>query len=462
MLKQKIFCFTKLLLLFVLIISGCATENDSAEIIMPQCLGGDTAYCTCVTGETGIRVCQDMGQWLSCQCPKGVSPPYGPVDGAPQACALDEDADRNPEADVGQVTKTIEADFGMVPDGEAFSGDPSEDGPYDDIFTALVELPIVAETRLIGDMTIDVSEGIISGKTYFPQENDRPVDSPLPLVIVLAGWQAGSINYEDYSVHIAGYGFAVVGLDTHSNPLGASHFQEAIEISQAINWIIASLDSPLKGRIDTSKIALLGHSKGGKLTFIAAALDHRIDIAVALDPSNSGGPPCYIEALLSPIMPDLDCNAQPMAPNCATGESGFAHYMQAESLVIGVPRDDLYNPDKHHNAIHFYRGASSPAMLVYLDGRHTSQVPPLKTWLLPQEQVDLFSMLFGGFLDGLGGIFGIGDAEVIKITKAANMSLLLKRFKGMWGEDLDKWLPDNDTGVDHLLSHEIVIRAEAK
>ena len=145
------------------------------------------------------------------------------------------------------------------------------------------------------------------------------------------------------------------------------------------------------------KIAVAGHSKGGKVSFFTAVIDDRVDLAIGWDPSNSGGPPCFI----GNVVPGLSCNALPAAPNCMIESPGNLHFMQAESLVLGEPRDNAVNPDKHHNSVHFYRGAPSPASLVLFNAGHVAP--------LPMEVL---------------GLSIAGDATVIKWNKAVHMALL--------------------------------------
>ena len=353
---------------------------------------------------------------------------------APAPCAEDPDADINPDSDVSQVTKINTPDFGRVPDGGEFTGNPAENGEYG-VYAEALLIPIAAETRRAAGHTITVEDGFLQGKAYLPQEDGNIVDGQLPLIIVLPGFSASYIFYESYATHFASHGFAVIGVDTRFGLMEITHDAEAVEVSQTISWADSSEDSPLKGRLDMTKIAVSGHSKGGKVAFFAAAIDNRIDIVIGWDPSNSGGPPCFI----ADFFDDLDCNAQPVAPNCAAGESGIEHYMNAESLVLGVPRDPFLNPDKHHNAIHFYRGAPSPTMLVHFNAGHASA--------LPLE---------------IGGVTIVGHPEVIELNKAVQMSLLLTRFKGMTGNHLDEYLPDTPVGMTNLMSRGIVIRSESK
>jgi hypothetical protein len=55
-----------------------------------------------------------------------------------------------------------------------------------------------------------------------------------------------------------------------------------------------------------------------------------------------------------------------VAPNCLVEDSGIVHQLNAETLVLRAAPDGA-NPEPEHNAIHFYRGAPSPATLIDFD-----------------------------------------------------------------------------------------------
>ena len=343
-----------------------------------------------------------------------------PMPDPPRPCAEDPDADKHPNSDVNQVTGTVVPDFGEVPEGGEFKGKPEEAGPYG-VFTQKVKVPILAGTLEAAGYKIQVTNGVLDGTVYAPSLDggNTVADGPFPLIVVLPGHGVSYTSYATYSLHFASHGFAVLGVDTRSNLTTATHDKEAFEVVQCINWMEAG-NNPVAGKLDMTKVAMAGHSKGGKVSFFAAALDPRIDIVIGWDPSNSGGPPCSI-----PV--PMDCNLFPVAPNCQAQDPGVLHYMHAETLVLGEPRDSLVNPDRHHNSIHFYRGAPSPASLVFFDAGH---VAPMSS-----------------------------DA-VIAINKRVQMAMLLSRFKGMTG--LESYLPDQPEGRDYLENFDIVIRVENK
>jgi dienelactone hydrolase len=244
-------------------------------------------------------------------------------------------------------------------------------------------------------MQIVVRAGRISGTAWVPQGS-----AVHELVVMLPGFATSHSAYTAYAEHLASHGFVVVGVDTRSNLLMSSHDTEAVEVVRTLDWLLE--DSPFKQRIDATKVAVAGHSKGGKLAFFAAALDARIDVVIGWDPVNGGGGPCAF---------DPNCNAMPVAPNCAVMAQGIEQYMRAESLVIGAPPDPDLNPEASQNCVHFYRGAPSPAALIVLATSHAA-------WSA-----------------------GANEPDVFRITKAATLARLLQRFRNVAG--LDDYLPES-------------------
>ena len=94
------------------------------------------------------------------------------------------------------------------------------------------------------------------------------------------------------------------------------------------------------------------------MSFYAASLDPRIDLVAAWDPSNSGGPPCFLGDLAGG-----SCNDFAVAPNCEADDSGRLHLIQAESLIFGA-QDMTLTPDTHLHADRFFYGAPSPTVFI--------------------------------------------------------------------------------------------------
>lgn len=327
----------------------------------------------------------------------GASPQVPPGE---EAIAATPDAPCNEDLQV--FNGRVVPDLGVVPAGEPFTSNPEDSGPFAVTATDF-EVPIEGGTLDTVGYTITMDSSQQPATAYMPDG----ADGQLPLVVVLAGFQASYTIYADFSNHFASHGFAVLGLDTRSNLNEASHDTESWEVIQAIDYVLSG-NSPMADRIDATKIAVSGHSKGGKLSYFVAAMDDRVDQVIAWDPQNAGGPPCFVTSFLGG-----DCNGQPVAPNCGAlndtmtpQPEGVLHYMQAASLLLAAPEDGLLTPDSNHNGRHFYRGAPSPAEYVLFDAGHAD-------W--PAE------------------------ADVGRISKAIQLATLLTRFKGMTG--LDTYLP---------------------
>ncbi|MCC6217723.1 MAG: hypothetical protein IT376_22890 [Polyangiaceae bacterium] len=289
--------------------------------------------------------------------------------------------------DVDRDNGAVVPELGVVPDGGSLPADPLANGPF-----AIDEQPV--------DWPRPPGEGgTLPGTIYAPKlDGTAASGGPFPLVLVMPGFGATYPDYAKYSRQIASHGFVVLGLNTAEGAItagAADHEQEARRAIAAMGWMLSQ--GPLASRIDATKIAMAGHSKGGKVAFWAAALDVRVDLVIGWDPSNAGGPPCFIDP--------AGCNANPVAPNCNTPGSGVLHLMHAETFIVGV-RPDTMNPEAAHNALNFYRGAPGPATYLQAKGSHA------------------------GF--AAGGLAGaLGDEKLQALALRATTGHLLRRFRGV-------------------------------
>jgi dienelactone hydrolase len=106
-----------------------------------------------------------------------------------------------------------------------------------------------------------------AGTIYYPRDADRQVGG----VAVAPGFTERQQHIEWWGPRLASHGFAVLILDT--NDVGDRPELRAEALIAAIRLLRDENDrqgSPLRGRIDPTKMAVMGHSMGGGGALIAA------------------------------------------------------------------------------------------------------------------------------------------------------------------------------------------------
>ncbi len=337
-----------------------------------------------------------------------------------ESCGTDLDADNG----------AVRPDWGRIPKGGTFSGDPLQPGAFK-VVKKDFKVPNPDKTLHPLPLTM-----------YSPsKDGSRAAAGKRSLVLVLPGYGktfglglAGTYpSYAFYSEHLVSHGFVVVGMNFIAGGIGiplattenlGAHFltqqeKNVDEVRAVLDFILS--DGGAKAQIDDSKIAIAGHSEGGKIAFFAAVEDSRIDMVLGWDPQNAGGgTPCA-------GAPDT-CNRLPIAPICpdpqddSASNQGRMNELHAETLVFAA-RDSATIPDSHQFAENFYRGAPSPAhLLLFLDAKH-------ENW-------------------------SDGDNPVSQATMRAQLALLLTRFQGVTG--LDDYLPGAPKlteGIENVEQH---------
>jgi len=274
--------------------------------------------------------------------------------------------------------------------------DPLERPEEYDVFTEPVTIPNPEDPA-----------SPLRGHIYAPSEDggSSMAPGPFPFAVFMPGFSATHGLYNVYSNHLASHGTLVIGFDF----IIQAGFDGAHDTlaRQAMAVIDHALDSggPLAGYVDGTRVATAGHSLGGKLAFYAAALDPRIRVVMAVDPSNSGGPPCFIS--------EEWCNAYPVAPNIVTGAEGVLDDVNAASFIMRAAPDLFLNPDEQSNAQYFFTGLDGA-------GLHGVKTPAL-----------YFDM------DGISHAAWLTNPNIMRITKRTMAAWLKAHFDG---DDMEAYI----------------------
>src|SRR5690606_37891091 len=102
---------------------------------------------------------------------------------------------------------------------------------------------------------------------YYPANKAEPFGA----IAISPGFTQGQEDMSWWGPRLASHGFAVLTLDTNERRdyphLRAAALVAALDVLEGEN----SRDgSPLKGKLDTDKLAIMGHSMGGGGTLLAA------------------------------------------------------------------------------------------------------------------------------------------------------------------------------------------------
>lgn len=89
----------------------------------------------------------------------------------------------------------------------------------------------------------------------------------LPVALLLQGGKVHRQHYSEYAAAVASYGFVVVTPNHRRlNFFDTDYYASTSQVGETLSWMAtenASVSSPLRGRIDTDTMVLLGHSFGG-------------------------------------------------------------------------------------------------------------------------------------------------------------------------------------------------------
>lgn len=170
-------------------------------------------------------------------------------------------------------------------------------------------------------------------------------DAPMGGVVMAPGFRASAGNYEWWGPALASLGYAVMILDTNSPTDGLAARSAALVAGvEFLKRENANPDSPLSGKFDTSRVAIMGHSMGGGAALAAAAeLGDAIQAVIPLS---------------------LYC--------CEPGGSFSADYagLDTPALIIASATDNVAPPAEHARLLYDAIGSSDKIYLEFAEGDH--------------------------------------------------------------------------------------------
>jgi len=191
--------------------------------------------------------------------------------------------------------------------------------------------PFAVSTKTISSLS---ARGFGGGTIYYPTST---AEGTFGVVAISPGYTAAQSTISWLGPRIASQGFVVITIDTNSrfDQPGSRGNQLLAALDQTI------ADTTVRGRIDASRQAVMGHSMGGGGTLEAAKSRRSIEATVGLTPWN-----------LDKSWPEVE----------------------AASLEIGAQNDSIAPPGSH--AIPFYNSLTNAERRAYLELRGASHFAP--------------------------------------------------------------------------------------
>ena len=130
-------------------------------------------------------------------------------------------------------------------------------------------------------LSVPSGNGFGGGYLYYPTDTSLAWGA----VAIVPGYSALFANEEAWmGPWLASFGFVVIGVETASRSDGAD--ARATELLAALDYLTQR--SPVRDRVDPTRLAVMGHSAGGAGTIIAAEQRPSLKAAVGLAPGTPG------------------------------------------------------------------------------------------------------------------------------------------------------------------------------
>ncbi len=207
--------------------------------------------------------------------------------------------------------------------------------------------------------TLNVPEGVFGGTNiplniYIPEG-----DGPFPVVVMMDGFNLAGDLYTSYGEHLASWGFLTVFMDVPNNIIQSKTALQLVEYFIAtFDWLSDEGPQFIGNKADMSKLAVAGHSAGGKAAVHVTLYDSRPLGVFTIDPVDSIPPFASNPTVNYPsIAPELMNQVQ--VPLVLLGETTNGGG-EGSFVTPCAPLDENFQQ--------YYAAATSPALEIEIIG----------------------------------------------------------------------------------------------
>lgn len=167
-------------------------------------------------------------------------------------------------------------------------------GSNQDMSDAAIDLSKPGPSSIIRfDRKVTVGRSTIDITVIGPSDDGKEITkkgTPLPWVILSPGFATDHKQYQGYGDRLASYGIVTI---LQKSPSELNHATYRDETVQLITWLLSPSGmgaERLSGRLDKDRLGLIGHSLGGKISFLVAQSDSRVKALLGIDPVDQRDP----------------------------------------------------------------------------------------------------------------------------------------------------------------------------
>jgi dienelactone hydrolase len=166
----------------------------------------------------------------------------------------------------------------LAPRPASAEGNPYQRGPDPTVASVAATRGTFATAQL----TVPAGNGFGGGYVYYPTDGNA---GAWGAVAIVPGYSALFANEEAWmGPWLASFGFVVIGIETTTRTDGAD--ARAAQLLAALDYLTQR--SPVRDRVDATRLAVMGHSAGGAGTILAAEQRPSLKAAVGLAPGTPG------------------------------------------------------------------------------------------------------------------------------------------------------------------------------